>query len=204
MTQNRAFPNDRSGILAMLVRVVPLLGLGTIFTIVGYRLASIFQMTNSIYILFVFLVLLVSMMILDKEPGWNVVLFLGFALAAGVILLWSSAEITQPKTWILFSILVLVSLAGGLFLSKRIGLAATVLYPTTILYMIGWVLFLFFELPGLFKMIWIVLGLVLFTLIIIAILSRGENQSQEDNAAVPLAIELYVLLFNLFWLSSML
>jgi hypothetical protein len=186
----------------VLIRLIPLLGLGIGAVILGYRLADWIPGIGSFYQLVIILGLLLGMIILGTEPGWNVTLYLGFALAGGVLLFWSGALVAQLKTWILFSVLFLISLAGGAFSSRSTGRAVAVLFPITIFYLIGWVFFLYFPLPGLFRMIWIILGLVLFTLITIAVFSLGKNLSQRESA-VPLTIELFVVLFNLCWLSGL-
>ncbi|MCK4490278.1 MAG: hypothetical protein KAU23_08470 [Anaerolineales bacterium] len=186
----------------MLIRLTPLLGLGVAAVILGYRLADWIPGIGSFYQLVIFLGLLLGMIILGTEPGWNVTLYLGFALAAGVLLFWSGALVNQLKTWILFSVLFLISLAGGAFSSRITGRAAALLFPITIFYLMGWILFLFFPLPGLYKTIWIIFGLVLFTLITIAVFNRGKILRQEESA-VPLNIELFVVLFNLYWLSGL-
>jgi len=142
------------------------------------------------------------MVILDTEPGWNVVLFLGFAVVAGMLLNWSGAEYSRWNSWTLFSILILISLVGGSLLNGRFGRSAKVLFPITILYLVGWIFFFFFPIPAPFKIIWIISGLILFTLIFIAVLVRGKIKSQEDNP-VPIVIELFVVLFNLCWLSGL-
>jgi len=178
------------------------MGLGIGAVILGYRLADWIPGIGSFYQLVIILGLLLGMIILGNEPGWNVILYLGFALAGGVLLFWSGALVNQLKTWILFSVLFLISLAGGTFSRGSTGRAAAVLFPITIFYLIGWVFFLYFPLPALFRMIWMILGLVLFTLITIAVFNRGKNLSQGESA-VPLTIELFVVLFNLCWLSGL-
>jgi len=176
------------------------LGIGAV--IFGYRLADWIPGIGSLYQIIILLGLFLGMIILGTEPGWNVTLYLGFALAGGVLLFWSGALVNQLKTWILFSVLLLISLAGGAFSSRSTGRAAAVLFPITILYLAGWVFFLFFPLPGLFKMIWIILGLALFTLITKAVFRQGKTLSQGEST-VPLTIELFVVLFNLYWLSGL-
>ncbi len=186
----------------MLIRLIPLLGLGMGAVILGYRLANWIPGIGSFYQLGIILGLLLGMIILGTEPGWNVALYLGFALAGGVLLFWSGALVNQLKTWILFSVLFLISLAGGAFSRGITGRAVAVLFPITIFYLIGWVFFLFFPLPELLLMIWIIFGLALFTLITIAVFNRGKTLRQRESA-VPLTIELFVVLFNLCWLSGL-
>ena len=201
-SQNKASPNGKPGLLVLLIRLIPLLGLGILAAILGYNLANMIPAAWRVYLGLVFLGLLLSMVILDTEPGWNIVLFLGFAAVAGMYLYWSGAEYSRWKPWILFSSLVLISLVGGSVLNERFGRAAKVLFPITILYLGGWIFFLFYNIPTALKIIWIWSGLILFTLISIAVLVRGKIKSLEDNP-VPIVIELFVVLFNLCWLSGL-
>lgn len=83
------------------------------------------------------------------------------------------------------------------------GRVAGVLFFCTLLYMMGWILFAFVSLPDLAGMIWIILGLALFTFILMAVISQGKTQNDESSA-VPLSIQLFVVLFNICWLSSLL
>ncbi len=200
--QNRAFPSGKPELLVLLIRLAPFLGLGIIAAVLGYNLADLIPVAGRIYLVAVLLGVLMSMVILDTEPGWNVVQFLCFAVAAGMLVHWSGAETTRFSSLILFSVLILITIAGGTFLGSRFGRVVRFLFPITILYMIGWLFFLFYQVPAVLKTIWIFSGLVLFTLITIGVLIRGKSQNQEDSP-VPLSIELFVVLFNLYWLSGL-
>jgi hypothetical protein len=186
----------------LLIRLAPLLGLGICAAVIGFNLADLIPPGGRIYLVIVLLALLLSLVILDTEPGWNLILFLSFAGAAGALLFWSGAAFTRWNTWVLFLSLIVISILGGTFLGARFGRAGRFLFPITILYLIGWTLFLFYQLPAALKMIWIISGLILFTLINISLLIRGKTQNQEGSP-VPLAIGLFVVLFNLCWLSGL-
>ena len=186
----------------MLVRVAPILGLGLVATIVGYQLSIFLPFTAKIYLQGAFLVLLISMVIMDTEPGWNVVLFLGFGLVAGINLRWSGADLTRLRTWIFFLSLFLCSLTGGALLKRDTGRAAGILFLSTFLYMIGWFLFILTTQPESARTIWIILGLVLFTLVAIAVISKGLSK-KDDSHPLSLSIQLFLVFFNLFWLSGM-
>jgi len=201
--QNKVFHRDKEALLVLLIQVAPFLGLGLLASILGYNLVNMIPPAARTYIQVAFLALLFAMVILDTEPGWNMVLFLAFGVTAGMMLHWSSADISQLKTWILFSALLLISITGGLFLKKETGPAARILFISTFLYMVGWFLFIVTSLPGIVRTIWIVLGLVLFTLVASAVISQGKTQD-DKNDTVSLSIQFYVVLFNLFWLSSLL
>ena len=199
--QNKAFPRDIEAFLVKGVQVAPFLGLGILTSVLGYQLVSLIPNNAGIFFQVAFLALLFGMVILDTEPGWNIVLFLTFGLVSGMMIHWSGAEISQLRIWILFLILVLISITGGFYLKRETGPEAGILFSGTFLYLIGWILFLLTTLPGIMRTIWIVLGLVLFTLVAMAVINQGKTQNAEDMT-IPLSIQLFVVLFNLFWLST--
>jgi hypothetical protein len=198
---DKASPSDKLGFYVLILRLAPYLGLGVLGVVIGYNFANLIPLPGGMFLFVIFIAFLVGMTILDAEPGWNLVLFLGFSLVGGTVLYWSPLTVIQNKTWVLFLVLILVSLLGGAFTSSKIAAASIYLMPGTILYFLGWILFLFFDLPELLIMIWTGLGLALFTLIAIAILSRGKTQDKQEDI-VPLVIQIFVVVFNLFWLST--
>jgi len=189
--------------MILLIRVAPILGLGTAAAILGYHLASFIPVVDGIYLVLLFLGLFLSMIILNTEPGWNMVFFLGFALAAGTLLYWFGANIKQSYTWILLIILLVISFFGGSLPEERFAWATRVFFPITVLYLTGWILFFIAQISGVYKLIWIITGLVLFTLITIGVLVRGKTINRTDSP-VPLAIELFVVIFNIYWMSFLL
>jgi hypothetical protein len=187
----------------MLIRVTPFLGMGLLALIFGYQLAELVPVTARVYLQIVFLGLIFSMIILDKEPGWNLVLLICFGATAGMMLFWSGGNLLQLKSWAVLSISLMISLAGGIFMKGSGKRVAGLLFFCTFLYMIGWILFAIFPLPDLSGIIWIVLGLALFSFILMVVISQGKTQNEEISA-VPLSIQLFVVLFNLCWLASLL
>ena len=202
-TQNKTFLSDNKDLLVMLVRVAPYLGLGLISGIFGYQLGGLIPATARIYIQIAFLGSLFVLIILDKEPGWNVVLFICFGIAAGMILFHSVSDLTRVWSWILFIMLLLVSLFGGSRVNGVQGRAAGILFISTLLYIIGWVLLSLIQVPSQVGEIWTILGLALFTFIAMNLISQGKNCNSEESA-IPLSVQLYVVLFNLYWLSFLL
>lgn len=187
----------------MLLMIAPYLGLGLLAAILGSYLAEFVLVAARAYLQFVFLGLFFSMIILDKEPGWNLVILICFGITAGMMLFWSGGNFLQLKSWVVFSILFIISLTGGYFMNGAGKLAPGVLFFCTLVYMMGWILFAFIPLPGMKGIIWIVFGFVLFTVILMVVISQGKNRNDESDA-VPLSIHIFVLLFNLCWLSSLL
>ena len=187
----------------MLIRIAPFMGLGLLAAILGYHLAELVPVAARIYLQIVFLGLIFSMIILDKEPGWNVVLFICFGISAGMVLFHSGSDLTHLKSWVLFVILLVISLVGGALIRGSGSRAAGVLFLSTLLYMIGWILLAFIQLPDQVGVIWTLLGLALFTFIAMAVINQGKTQDPEESV-IPLSIQLFVVLFNLCWLSSLL
>jgi hypothetical protein len=149
-----------------------------------------------------FLILFLVMTILDQEPGWNVALMMGFSFTAGLLLKWSGADTGSWSTWLIFLGLLVAALIGAFILGERISKGLKFLLPLTALYMLGWLGVLFWDLPPLVQGILILSGLVLFTAIAAGALQRGFSLEAAESP-VPLAIELWVILFNLFWLAGL-
>ena len=154
------------------------------------------------YLLLPFLVLFLAMTILDREPGWNLALLLGFSFTAGLLLKWSGANPGRWSTWLIFLGLAGTATIGAVVLGKRISKGSTFLLPLTALYMLGWVAILVWDLPPWVQGVLILSGLALFTVIAAGALQRGFTLS-ADEPMVPFSIELWVILFNLFWLSGL-
>jgi hypothetical protein len=150
-----------------------------------------------------FLILFLAMTILDQEPGWNLALLIGFSVTAGTLLNWSGADAARWETWLLFLGLLAAAMIGAMTLGTTLGKGIKFLFPLTILYMLGWLGIIFWDLPGWLRGFWMFSGLLLFTVIAAGALQRGFTMRVEDSP-VPLSIELWVILINLFWLSGLL
>ena len=142
------------------------------------------------------------MIILDTEPGWNLVLYLVVAFCAGILLAWSGAKIGQITTWITFLGLLLLILVLGDLTRREVTRAWILVYPITLVYIIGWIFFISAQTPAGFRKIWIVFGLILFSALAVVILVRGKSNDQNDKT-VSLSSELFLVLFNLYWLSGL-
>ena len=147
------------------------------------------------------MVLLISLVTLDAEPGWNLVFFIAFSLIAGILLNWSGTEISRFRTWILFILLLLVLVTGGFYLKRFGKLVNAILFIGPIFYVVGWVFIAGVVVPAVVNHSWIVLGLVLFMLIGTGVI-RQTKEHRAENKNISLSIQLLLILFNLFWLSS--
>lgn len=185
----------------LLIRLAPLLGSAAAGAALGFQLLFLIPPRGRSYLLIPFLVLFLAMTILEKEPGWNLALLLGFSLTAGLLLNWSGADAIRWGTWLLFLGCWTVGLIGAVILGRPLQKALKFLFPLTALYMLGWLGVILWDLPGWIKGTWVLSGLALFTVIAAGVLQRGFTL-QDEESPVPLGIELWVILFNLFWLSA--
>ena len=178
------------------------MGAGLIAALIGYNSSGLIPFSGRIYLFAIFLVLLLCLIILDTEPGWNLVLFLAVALCAGILLAWSGAVMDQLATWITFGLLlIMIVLAGGL-LRRGVGRAWILVYPITLVYIIGWVFFFSEKIPAGLRKVWIIFGLILFSALAVVILVRGKSNGQDEKT-ISLSSELFLVLFNLCWLSGL-
>jgi hypothetical protein len=144
---------------------------------------------------------LIGLYILEDEPGWNGALLLGFAMAAGALLRGVNFEAAPGKVWSTLVFCLCVSLVGGAYSGQKVRRARVTLFPLSILYLLGWIVFSIFPLPEIGMMMWAVLGLLLFLLVGVSIFSRGKLEGGEGYP-IPLASDLFVVGFNLFWLAA--
>ena len=190
--------------LALLVRLAPYLGAGLVSALIGFNTSGLIPFSSRVYLLGIFLVLLLSLIILDREPGWNLALYLVVALCAGILLAWSGAALGQTRTWITFLVLIVLILTVGMLMRRGIPGAWILVYPVALAYIIGWVFFFSGGIPAGFRKGWIGFGLVLFSALAVMILVRGRSKDQgRDENTISLASELFLVLFNLCWLSGL-
>jgi hypothetical protein len=124
------------------------------------------------------------------------------ALCAGILLTWSGAELDKIRTWIIFIGLLILILICGVLIKGDIKRAWILVYPITLIYIIGWVFFLSSQIPTAYQRIWIIFGMILFSVLAVLILVRGRAKEQDDKT-VSLGSELFLVLFNLCWLSGL-
>lgn len=199
--QKKRSITDRKDLLELLVRVVPFIGIGLVITTLGFRAAHLIPSDGKLVVQIVVLIIFVMLVILENEPFWNFLLFLVFSLGAGVMLFWLCAGSAQAKDWILCVVLFLFSAAASELIpgvSRPVNGALTI---GTLLFMIGWIALQFVTLPVWVRVTWSILGLTLFTAALMSIINKGKIIRGEDSA-LPLSIQFYIILFNLYWLSS--
>jgi hypothetical protein len=180
----------------------PLLASGAAAAALGFHLLSLIPAQGRAYLLIPFLILFLAMTILDQEPGWNLALLMGFSFTAGLLLKWSDAAAGRWSTWLIFLGLLGAALIGAVVLGKKISKGLRFLIPLTALYMLGWVGVLIWDLPPWVQGVLILSGLILFTVIAAGALQRCITLEVQESP-IPPVIELWVILFNLFWLAGL-
>ncbi|RLD00556.1 MAG: hypothetical protein DRI46_07230 [Chloroflexi bacterium] len=167
----------------------------------GFNLLTLIPIQGRAYLLIPFLVFFLAMTILDREPGWNLILLMVFSFTAGLLLNWSGTDTSRWQTWLLFLGSGVAAVLGAVTLGKSLQTGLQFLLPLTVLYLLGWPGVLLWDLPGWIRGFWMLSGLLLFTLIAAAVLQRGFTLEVEESP-VPLGISLWVILVNLFWVSG--
>lgn len=199
--QNKAFLKDRLHLFAFFVRVVPYLGMAGVASWVGRSIGYWVPDSGRVYLMSVTWGLLIGLYIMEEEPGWNVVLLLGFALAAGTLFEEVDFEAFRGKVWSTLVFCLCLSFIGGTLSRHRIRRVGVYLFPLAILYLLGWMFLKFFPVPSAWMSLWACLGLLLFLLIGVSVFNRGKGEG-GDGSPVPLASDLFVVTLNLFWLSA--
>lgn len=130
------------------------------------------------------------------------VLLMGFSFSAGPFLSWSGAAVANWDTWLVFLGMMGAALIGSKITGTLLPKIPGLLNILATAYLLYWLAIILWDPPKWILMVWILTGLVLFTLLSAAALQRGTYLAIEENST-PLAIELWLLLLNLFWLSSL-
>jgi len=201
--QDKACPSTSSRLLVIMIRLTPVLGLATAGSALGFHLIELIDGPRKAHTILIFLVLFLAMNLLIEEPGWNLVLLLGFSITSGLVLNWTRAAAGYWGTWILF--LGLITVALGRILKQGDGRRMNSMYliPSASFYLVGWLGIIIWNLSGWILKIWVLWGLILFTMITAGLLQSGLTLRKKESP-VPLGIKIWVVLLNLFWLSSLL
>lgn len=184
-----------------LVRIAPSLVLAGLVSGLGHFIGKWIPEAGWIYLLGATWGFLVGMYILEQEPVWNTLLFLGFAMSSGALLRGIDYEGVLSRVWLTLIGGISASFVWGVFSGPMPTRAAGYLFPLTILYLLGWILLSILPLPSGWLVFWAGLGLMLFLLIAVSIFNKGKMKGGEGSP-VPLASDLFVVGFNFFWLAA--
>jgi len=201
--QDKPCPSISSRLLILLIRQTPVLGLATAGSVLGFHLMELIAASGSAYILILFLVFFLALNFLIREPGWNLVLLLGFSITSGLVLNWTGVVAGRWGTWILFLGLITAALSRVLKQGDARQTNSVFLVPIAGFYLFGWLVIIIWNLSGWIQKIWILSGLILITVITADLLQSGLTMRKKESP-IPLGIEIWVVLLNLFWLSSLL
>jgi FtsH-binding integral membrane protein len=145
------------------------------------------------------LLLFVAMITFKGTSGWNVFFLLGFSLVVGVLLRGFVQE-EHGRSWsssfgVAIGILVL-SAGVGRSLRGRLFWLGKGFWILSWIYLAGWGLIVVLHPGALFQILWAGAGLVIFSGLAAAWFA-GLGEHQEGASGVPLAVDLYILAFNL-------
>ena len=182
------------------MRLLPSLGSAAVGAVLGYQFLFLVPRQARTYLLISTLILFLSLIILDREPGWNIVLLLGFSITAGSLLNLCGVDPSSWLTWLLF--LVLCGVALVMATRRRDHLPPGMLRLVSVFYLLGWLVVILKVMPDWLRVLWMTAGLLFFMGLAASALKRGFALGIEESPT-PLSIELFLILFNLFWLSGL-
>ncbi len=184
---------------ALLFQVAPAALLAGLLSALGLALAAERAAPSlDLPLLLLAVALFLGLLVLWEVAPWNLALLGAFALVAGAILgRWTGPE---GGLWARAALVALAGLTLSGAVGRRLaGLAARAgpgLWPLTWLYLLGWVLWAFWQpLPWL-PLLWGGLGLALFLALSAAWFARLETRLQR-HPPTTLACELYLYALNL-------
>ena len=167
----------------------------------GFLVAARIPSEYGLYLAVVAFVLLISLQIFKLVPRLNAVLLLGLAFALGMLLNWFDIQAGHWFPWVILSLGMVLSLIWAYAVGIRLGRVGALFFPLTILYLIGWfVLYLFFDSKSA-DVVWAIIGIFLFVGVATYITTESRH-AQTEELVVPVASDLLIVYFNLFWLSS--
>jgi hypothetical protein len=188
-------------LMAFVLQCGPLLALTALTAALGFRLGG--QIPFGGWPLFTIsaLALLIMLQIFKTVPRWNLVLLLGLALLAGALLNWLDIQGPYWLPWATLSLGMLLSLAWAYGLGVRLGWIGAAFSLVTIGYLLGWFLLYILPIPAVPSTVWAWLGLFIFWALGVHTVTEARF-SQSSRQAIPLASDLFVVYFNLFWLGA--
>ncbi|MBC8330857.1 MAG: hypothetical protein H8E28_02640 [Anaerolineae bacterium] len=178
------------------------LALTGLCTVLGYQFSEFLPELVQRYAIYSIWLFLIALRILKTDKPWNWIMLLGLSLTAGA----SLASITTALHWLSWSSLALSAFLAFLWaygLGIRLRWLRVILYPAILLYLLGWIAFYFIPMPEQVDLLWIMVGVGLFLIAVVVSTIEARFASITD-APVPIASDLYILYFNLFWLGALL
>jgi FtsH-binding integral membrane protein len=185
---------------AFFIQVVPLTALASLASVAGIglfanRVTEGLQLPIAVLGLLLFLALITF----RETSTWNFVLLLTFALIAGTFLGGTFSEEVQFSWGVALltalGVLFLTAAVGGYF-GERIGRWSVALWIGSWVYLLGWVIIAFANLPPSAQTIWAFAGLIIFGGLSTSWFASLMS-SEAKASTVSLAIDLFILVINL-------
>lgn len=198
---NKASPSDKFQLFGVLVSIVPVMGTAVLVAWGGYYLGQWISSGAWPYLTIISWGLLIGIFIFEKDPKWIFFLLVGFSFIGGMLLQGLGLDVNHSRGWGSLVLGFVIAFIWGASSGSQLAKAGGVLFPLTILYLLGWIVFSFYSFPSEVIAVWAGLGWLLFTLIGTSVISR-RSSGMERIEPISLASDLFVVFFNLFWLAT--
>lgn len=180
---------------------LPFLGAACGMTVLGCLAGESTSVAGRRYIWILTWGILLGFQIMREERIWNLSLLLGFAFLSGVLLSALSAVFFRPLPWAASGGLLILGSGLSLWAGNPGPRLRRWLSLTYVIYLGGWLYFVFFARNSLCMYYWAAAGLPLFPVLLILILKEPCDQAEEQ--VIPLAGDVFVLVLNLFWITAL-
>lgn len=188
-------------LMAFLLQCGPLLGLTALTATLGFHLGERVPSGWWLVPTLGALAFLISLQIFKTVPRWNLVLLMGLALMAGTLLNWLDLRSDRWVSWVILSLGIVVPLMWAYGLGLRVVYVGALLFSITMAYVLGWLVLYFLPENAMVSAVWVEIGVLVFLGLAVHIVTEARF-SQSVETPVPLAGDLFVVLFNLFWLGA--
>jgi hypothetical protein len=188
-------------LLAFALQGLPVFGLALGATILGNMLLAVYVTKPwQLPLLLVGALLFVGLLTFRKTRIWNLVLLLALSLVAGVLtgVAFTDGGGAWGAVLSMTCALLILALLLGTYLSGKISGGLRSLYLLTWFYLAGWLLILIWD-PALWlRILWVVIGVIIFTGLAVIWFSEWEGKEITSGVlAVPEGCELYILALNI-------
>ncbi|MBC8505615.1 MAG: hypothetical protein ISR58_15985 [Anaerolineales bacterium] len=187
--------------MKFVIRCVPILFLTALVTMLGHHLGERIPSDWWYLPAIIALVLFATLQIFKQVTPLNFVLLLMLALSAGALLNSFDLESGNWFPWVVLSMGLVIPLVWGYGLGIRLGWVGALFFPFTIVYLLGWVILYFIPELEAWTLAWALIGLFVFIGLVTHIVTEARYSNVEEKQ-VPLASDLFILHFNLFWIGA--
>jgi len=154
------------------------------------------------YLLISLFILLAALYIFRTVSRLNLALFLALSFSSGLVVTQFIPLTSYRGAWFTLTAGILLSCLLGFWWRGRLLWGPKLFLPLIMLYALGWPLVAFLNWGTWVIPTWSSLGLLLFGLLAVWLLSEARHALPEDY--VPLASDLFIAYFNIFLIGSLL